>query len=72
MVTLSNEYLERVWNYDDDELIFDVRVTRDFVELEPMKRNVVSVALRFYDTFGIVSPFQGILPKTVPCKGIKG
>ena len=33
VVTLSNEYLECVWNYDDDELIFDVRVTRDFVEL---------------------------------------
>ena len=44
------------WNYDDDELIFDVKVTRGFVELEPTKRNVVSVESRFYDTLRIVSP----------------
>ena len=31
-------------------------MTRDFVELEPTKRNVVSVASRFYDPLGIVSP----------------
>ena len=44
------------WNYDDDELIFDIRVTRYFAELGPMKRNVVSVASRFYDPRRILSP----------------
>ena len=45
------------WNPVVDELVFDIgRVIREFPEPEPTKRNVVSLASKFYDPLGIVTP----------------
>lgn len=45
------------WNYKEDKIICDIehicKLARD---LEPTKRNVVGLATRFYDPFGLLSP----------------
>ena len=45
------------WNFDDDHFVFDLKeiacLARD---IEPTKRNVVSVAAKFYDPLGFLSP----------------
>ena len=45
------------WNPMKDALIFDLTAIANFVrDLEPTKRNVVSVAAKFYDPFRFLSP----------------
>ena len=45
------------WNPMKDALIFDLTEIANFArDLEPTKRNVVSVAAKFYDPFGFLSP----------------
>ena len=45
------------WNPMKDALIFDLNEIANFArDLEPTKRNVVSVAAKFYDPFGFLSP----------------
>ena len=45
------------WNPMKDLLIFDLTEIANFArDLEPTKRNVVSVAAKFYDPFGFLSP----------------
>ena len=45
------------WNVCLDQLEFDMgEVARAMEELEPSKRNLVSIAARFFDPLGVVSP----------------
>ena len=45
------------WNPMKDALIFDLTAIANFArDLEPTKRNVVSVASKFYDPFRFLSP----------------
>ena len=51
------------WNYKDDKVICDIEhICKLAQNLEPNKRNVVGLATRFYDPFGLLSPL------TVQCK----
>ncbi len=46
-----------LWNFHSDQLVFDLRPIADLAqELEPTKRHVVSIASKFYDPIGFVSP----------------
>ena len=45
------------WNHRRDELVFDVgEISQAMLELDPTKRNVVSMSARFFDPLGVVSP----------------
>ena len=45
------------WNPVDDHLIFDISdIARLMREVHPTKRNTVSLATRFYDPLGVISP----------------
>ena len=45
------------WDFNEDNLVFDINsVLQRFTDREPTKRSVVSLATRFYDPLGIVSP----------------
>ena len=44
------------WNYKDDKVICDIEhICKLAQNLEPNKRNVVGLATRFYDPFGLLS-----------------
>ena len=59
-LTVTNEerkILGVCWNHQSDQLIFNIHyVLKEAMELTPTKRTVVSVATRFYDPLGILSP----------------
>lgn len=45
------------WNHRRDELVFDIgEISQAMLELDPTKRNVVSMSARFFDPLGVVSP----------------
>lgn len=45
------------WDVQNDQLLFDINdVARQMKETRPTKRNAVSLATRFYDPLGIISP----------------
>ena len=45
------------WNPLKDAFIFDLTEIANYArDLQPTKRNVVSVAAKFYDPFGFLSP----------------
>ena len=45
------------WNFDDDHFVFDLKEIACLARhIEATKRNVVSVAAKFYDPLGFLSP----------------
>lgn len=45
------------WQYLEDQLVFDLSaIVHVMREMEPTKRHIVSIATRFYDPLGFVSP----------------
>ena len=45
------------WNVHQDQLEFDMReIAQAMEELEPSKRNLVSITAKFFDPLGVVSP----------------
>ena len=56
------------WNTLEDAFIFDLAEIVNFArDLDPTKRNVVSVAAKFYDPLGFLSPVivKIVLPRTL-------
>ena len=50
----EQKFLGVLWNFASDDLVFDVPQLAN--KLEPTKRNAVSLAAKFYDPLGFVSP----------------
>jgi hypothetical protein len=45
------------WNYQEDCFVFDLGpIARAAKECEPTKRNIISIASKFYDPLGFISP----------------
>ena len=45
------------WNFVSDQFVFDLREIATLARnIEPTKRNVVSVTAKFYDPMGFLSP----------------
>ena len=57
-----------LWDHISDTLIFDLAKVAELADtMEPTKRNAVSLAARFYDLLGIISPVT-IRMKILLCK----
>ena len=51
------EVLGTLWNYHNDNLVFDFINTASLANrVEPTKRNVISKASKMYDLLGMISP----------------
>ena len=54
---VEQKVLDVWWNLDNDQVVFDLRETANLARIiDPTKRNFVSVAAKFYDPMGFLSP----------------
>ena len=54
---VEQKVLDVWWNLDNDQFVFDLRETANLARIiDPTKRNFVSVAAKFYDPMGFLSP----------------
>ena len=54
---VEQKALDVWWNLDNDQFVFDLRETANLARIiDPTKRNFVSVAAKFYDPMGFLSP----------------
>ena len=57
--SLEQKVLGVRWNPLKDEFIFELTEIANYAtDLQPTKRNVVSVAAKFHDPFGFLSPIS--------------
>ena len=55
--TVERQVLGVRWNVTTDQLVFDVSdIYRLMKDTKPTKRNAVSLATRFFDPLGVISP----------------
>ena len=55
----EQQVLGVLWNADSDQLIFDISdIYRAMKDSPPTKRNTVSLATRFFDPLGVMSPIS--------------